>query len=104
DNYRAGVSLLSWQIFRPEAAAAKNRHAHHLKVIRRNRTYFGRRFLSQWSRRRPRNVKAAVPLIIIKGTVGADRRGLDSRNIFDAVEQLRPESVLLLIFLVLRIR
>ena len=91
------MSFLAGMIFRPKISAAQDRHPHDPEVIGRYRADFCRRFLSERRRRCASYMKITVPFVIIEGTVCADRRRLDSGNIFHALKQRGPEKVFFLV-------
>ena len=94
------MSFLARLILRAETTAEQNRHTHHSKVIRRNRTYFRGWFLSKRRRWRAGDMEAAVPLAVVERAVGTNRHRFDARNGLHASKQLRPECVLLFVFFV----
>src|ERR1700747_2180733 len=98
------MSFFAGRVFWTETATTQDWHPEHAEIIRSHWTDFGAWFPPGWRRRCACNMKPAVPLIVVKRTVGADRCGLYARNFLHSLEQLGPECILLLVSLVLRLR
>src|SRR5204863_8714628 len=96
DDDRAGVTLFARQILGTKSATAKNRHPHYAEVIGRDDTDFRRRLLAERNRWRTGHVEIVVLFGVVKRTVRAHSGGLDAGNALHALQQLRPERVLLL--------
>src|SRR5439155_1408358 len=48
-------------------------------------------------------MKAAVPFVVVERAVGTNGRGVNARKVLDALQQLGPKRVLLLVCFVLRV-
>ena len=85
DHDRSGTAA---HIFRTKISPAQHRHTEDAKVIRRNDRHFAGRFLAGRIGRRARYVKRAVPFLVIKWRVIANRDRTRARQLFHFLEQL----------------
>ena len=97
------MTLFTRQILGTKSAASKNWHPHYAEVIERDDTDFRRRLLAERNRWRAGHVEITVLFGVVEWTVRAHSGGLNARNALHALQQLRPERVLLLRGFVLRV-